>query len=172
MRELRGRIRYPTKYLPRLQSSCTIFARFSLRTISYGPSNSVDKPVIRMQHDLQYWTNEHRHPLHKLLERGVWSVSVEDGQDLGVPQTDVNGPKCKRVKRDFEGRPAFPKSDFRKTRLTLLDVQFKGGKDLFIVVRFTLENRKWMGWWLSGQCHRTGGRTHLAKPVTEEPHGC
>ena len=71
-------------------------------------------------------------------------MSVEAGQDLGVPQTDISGPKCERVKCDFECRPAFSKPDFRKSRLTLLDVQLERGEDLFVVVRFTLEDEEWM----------------------------
>jgi len=78
--------------------------------------------MIRKQGDLQYRSNKYRHPLYKLLERGVWSVPVENRQNLGIPQSDVNDPKCERVKRDFEGRPAFSKPDFRKTCLTLLNV--------------------------------------------------
>jgi len=91
-----------------------------LRIISCDKSTSANKPAILRRYDLQYRSNEYRHPLHKLLERGVWPVPV--GQNLGIPQTDVNDPKCECVKRDFESRPAFSKPDFRKTRLTLLDV--------------------------------------------------
>lgn len=78
--------------------------------------------MIRTQRDLQYRPNEHWDPLHELLKRSVWPVPIEDGQDLSIPQTDVNDPKRERVKRDFESCPAFPKPDFRKTRLTFLDV--------------------------------------------------
>jgi len=49
-------------------------------------------------------------------------MPIEDWQDLGIPQTDVKTPECECIERDFEGRPAFSKPDFRKTRLTLLDV--------------------------------------------------
>jgi hypothetical protein len=104
-----------------------------------NPSASANKPVIRTQGDSQYRSNEHRYSPRKLLERGVWFVATENRQDLGIPQTDVTDPECERVKRDFEGRPAFSKPDFRKACLTFLDVQFDGCKDLFIVVGFALE---------------------------------
>ena len=113
----------------------------SSRIISCNKSVPVEVPWPEKS-DLQYWSNEHRDPLRKLLKSGVWSLPIETGQKLGIPQADVNDPKPERVKRDFESRPTLPKSDFRKSRLTLLDILLEGGKDLFVVVRFTLRGGK------------------------------
>ena len=140
--ELRGCVWYPTRTFRVSNPSVPYLRDSPCKQYPTARPTQSTKPVIRTQRDVQDWANEYRHPLHKLLEYGVWPVSIEDGQDLGVPQADVNDPKSECVKRDFEGRPAFPKPDFRKTRLTLLNVEFEGGKDLFVVVRFPLEDRK------------------------------